>query len=123
MSILGSNVFLGPEYSTNIHVVEYKKPQRKYQISTDIKKYGGTYVDANLWLSIKELRLYTFNKEQQFEKITNTLVNESDGKNAKKKYSIKVTSFIGFYRDSNITNIKLLSNINHENFFSLFKLY
>ena len=114
MSILGSNVFLGPEYSTNIHVVEYKKPQRKYQISTDIKKYGGTYVDANLWLSIKELRIYTFNKEQPFEKITNTmftLVNESDGKSAKKKYSIKVTSFVGFYRDSNITNIKLLTNI------------
>ena len=114
LSILGSNVFLEPEYSTNIHVVGYKKSPRKYQISTDIKKCGSTYVDANLWLSIKELRIYTFNKEQPFEKITNTmftLVNESDGKNAKKKHSIKVISFIGFYRDSNITNIKLLINI------------
>ena len=99
---------------------------RKCQLSNHIKKYNGTYVDANLWLSIEELGIYTFNKEQLFKKIGNTiftLVNESDGKNAKKKYSLKVISFIGFYRDSNVANIKLPQEIKNENFFLVFKPY
>ena len=126
MCLLGSNIFLEPDYSTDIHVAKYKMSPRKYQLSNHIKKYNGTYVDANLWLSIEELRIYTFNKEQLFKKIGNTiftLVNESDGKNAKKKYSLKVISFIGFYRDSNVANIKLPQEIKHENFFLVFKPY
>lgn len=88
------------------------------------KVYFSLY--ANLWLSIEELRIYTFNKEQSFKKIGSTiftLVNESDGKNAKKRYSLKVISFIGFYRDSNVANIKPPQEIKHENFFLVFKPY
>ena len=98
LSILGSNIFLEPEYSTDIHVVDYNTSRRKYQISNDVKKYGGSYIDANLWISIKELRLYTFSVEEPFKKISNTiftLVNETDGKNTKKKYNLQVISFFG----------------------------
>ena len=108
LSILGSNIFLHPEYSTDIHVVDYNTSRRKYQISNDIKKYDGTYIDANLWISIKELRLYTFNKEQPFKTISNTiftLENETDGKSAKKRFNLKVISLISFYGDSDVASI------------------
>ena len=103
--ILGSNIFLEPEYSTDIHVVDYNTSRRKYQISNDVKKYDGSYIDANLWISIKELRLYTFSVEEPFKKISNTiftLVNETDGKNTKKKYNLQVISFFG---GSDVANI------------------
>ena len=111
LSILGSNIFLEPEYSTDVHVVDYNTSRRKYQISNDIKKHDGTYIDASLWISIKELRLYTFNIRQPFKKTSNTiftLENETDGKNAKKKYNLKVISLISFYEDSNVANINFL---------------
>ena len=125
LSTLGSNIFLEPEYSTDVHVVDFNTSRRRYQINNDIKKHDGTYIDANLWIFIKELRLYTFNITQPFKKTSNTiftLENETAGKSTKKKYNLKVISLISFYGDSNVANINFPGTHPGKTFLSLLTL-
>lgn len=98
MSTLGSNIFLQPEYSTGIPVIDYMMSRGTHQISTDVKRFYGTDIDAERLISIKELQIYTFNKKKPFRKVPNTIFSLAieTKNNTKKKYSLKVIHIMDF---------------------------
>ena len=110
MSTLGSNIFLEPEYSTGIPIIDYTTSRGTYQISNDVKKFYGTDIDPERLISIKELQIYTFNKEKPFRKVLNTIFSLAieTKNNAKKKYSLKVIRIMDFCLDKYLAKMKPL---------------
>ena len=108
MSTLGSNIFLEPEYSTGFPIIDYMASRGTYQISDDVKKFYGTDIDAERLIFIKELQIYTFNKETPFRKLPNTIFSLAieTKNNTKKKYSLKVIRIMDFYLDKSLAKIK-----------------
>ena len=89
---LGSNVFLQPYFSRDSHVIDDDSFGRTYEISDNVDALHGVEFNRNMNISIKELQLYTFKKEQPFKKISNnifSLVNYIRSR-TRHRYNLKV---------------------------------
>ena len=89
---LGSNVFLQPYFSRDSHVIDDDSFGKTYEISDNVDALHGVEFNRNMNISIKELQLYTFKKEQPFKKISNnifSLVNYIRSR-TRHRYNLKV---------------------------------
>ena len=90
---LGSNVFIHPHYNTDIFVIDDSSFEKWYGISIKINTYWPTEFEFSTTISIKELLLYNFRKEEPFTRIPNSifsLVNYTSSE-TRKKYYLKVS--------------------------------
>ena len=90
---LGSNVFIHPYYNTDIFVIDDSSFEKWYGISIEINTYWPTEFELSTTISIKELLLYNFRKEEPITKIPNSifsLVNYTSSE-TRKNYYLKVS--------------------------------
>lgn len=90
---LGSNIFIHPHYENDIFVIDDSSFEKLYGISTDINRYWPTEFELSETISIKELFLYNFRKEEPFTRITNSIFSMVNytSRGTKKKYYLKVS--------------------------------
>ena len=93
-SHLVSNIFLQPYFSRDCHVINDDSFGKTYQISDNVDALHGVEFYRNMKITIKELQLYTYKKEEPFQKISInifSLVNHfKSRKNPKHSYNLKV---------------------------------
>ena len=116
---LGSNVFLQPYFSRDSHVVNDDSFGRAYEISDNVDALHGVEFNRNMNISIKELQLYTFKKEEPFKKISNnifSLVNYIRSR-TKHRYNLKVIKtdrycwkMIVLFKNKESPKVSLLDN-------------
>lgn len=90
---LGSNIFIHPHYDNDIFVIDDSSFEKLYGISIDISRYWPTEFELSETISIKELFLYNFRKEEPFTRITNSIFSMVNytSRGTKKKYYLKVS--------------------------------
>ena len=121
-SHLGSNVFLQPYFSRDSHVIDDDSFDRTYEISDNVDALHGVEFNRNMNISIKELQLYTFKKEEPFKKISNnifSLVNYIRSK-TRHRYNLKVMrinsyywKMIGLFINKDRTKVSLSDNCSY----------
>ena len=121
-SHLGSNVFLQPYFSRDSHVIDDDSFGRTYEISDNVDALHGVEFNRNMNISIKELQLYTFKKEEPFKKISNnifSLVNYIRSK-TRHRYNLKVMrinsyywKMIGLFINKDRTKVSLSDNCSY----------
>ena len=95
---LGSNLFLQPYFSRDSHVIDDDSFGKTYEISDNVDALHGVEFNRNMNISIKELQLYTFKKEQPFKKIPNnifSLVNYIRSR-TRHRYNLKVMKIVTY---------------------------
>ena len=81
-----------PYFSRDSHVINDDSLGKTYQISDNVDQLRGVEFNRNMNISIKELQLYTFKKDEPFKKISNnifSLVNYIRSR-TKHRYNLKV---------------------------------
>ena len=78
-SHLGSNTFLEPYFSTNSLSIDDGSFGKSYGISDNIEKFSTAYFCKTIKITIKDLQLYTYKKEEPFQKISNDIFSAVRG--------------------------------------------
>ena len=110
---LGSNVFLQPYFSRDSHVIDDDSFGKTYEISNNVDALHGVEFNRNMNISIKELQLYTFKKEQPFKKISNnifSLVNYIRSR-TRHRYNLKVMKIDSYCWKMRVLYINIESTI------------
>ena len=71
--LLGSNVFMHPYYFNDIFTIDDSSFGKMYGINSQINTHWPTDFELSTKISIKELLLYNFRREEPFTRIPNSI--------------------------------------------------